>query len=286
MAPWSRCDEVSANDRSSAACSRRLVGLAVAGVAARQRRHRQPGARHGRALSSSDRPARARHGVRRARRRRTARDPARRPGQSDRRRGRATRPTPAPPACGSTKSTTTARPTRPACGKAIVVVEFDGERVRSARQLTRLVQETPDGRAGEDDDHPRRRAPERGRHAGSVDDGVELPDRRAASCAPRSSAAAGDAPAGARPGVRLPLRRPAGDAGRGARGRLGRAGRDALRSARRVLRREGRRGAGVERRRRRPGAEGRPEGRRRHHRGERHGRPGHARVDGRDSPGG
>ncbi len=28
-----------------------------------------------------------------------------------------------------------------------VVVEFDGERVRSARQLTRLVQETPDGRA-------------------------------------------------------------------------------------------------------------------------------------------
>lgn len=27
-----------------------------------------------------------------------------------------------------------------------VVVEFDGERVRSARQLTRLVQETPDGR--------------------------------------------------------------------------------------------------------------------------------------------
>ena len=30
-----------------------------------------------------------------------------------------------------------------------VVVEFDGERVRSARQLTRLVQETPDGRAVE-----------------------------------------------------------------------------------------------------------------------------------------
>ncbi len=28
-----------------------------------------------------------------------------------------------------------------------VVVEFDGERVRSARQFTRLVQETPDGRA-------------------------------------------------------------------------------------------------------------------------------------------
>jgi S1-C subfamily serine protease len=28
-----------------------------------------------------------------------------------------------------------------------VVVEFDGERVRSARQLTRLVQETPAGRA-------------------------------------------------------------------------------------------------------------------------------------------
>ena len=28
-----------------------------------------------------------------------------------------------------------------------VVVEFDGERVRSARQLTRLVQETPDGRS-------------------------------------------------------------------------------------------------------------------------------------------
>jgi serine protease Do len=28
-----------------------------------------------------------------------------------------------------------------------IVVEFDGERVRSARQLTRLVQETPDGRA-------------------------------------------------------------------------------------------------------------------------------------------
>src|SRR5688572_17788755 len=27
-----------------------------------------------------------------------------------------------------------------------VVVEYDGERVRSARQLTRLVQETPDGR--------------------------------------------------------------------------------------------------------------------------------------------
>ena len=28
-----------------------------------------------------------------------------------------------------------------------VVVEYDGERVRSARQFTRLVQETPDGRA-------------------------------------------------------------------------------------------------------------------------------------------
>jgi serine protease Do len=30
--------------------------------------------------------------------------------------------------------------------KGDVIVEFDGERVRSARQLTRLVQETPDGR--------------------------------------------------------------------------------------------------------------------------------------------
>lgn len=30
-----------------------------------------------------------------------------------------------------------------------VIVEFDGERVRSARQLTRLVRETPDGRAVE-----------------------------------------------------------------------------------------------------------------------------------------
>jgi serine protease Do len=30
--------------------------------------------------------------------------------------------------------------------KGDIIVEFDGERVRSARQLTRLVQETPDGR--------------------------------------------------------------------------------------------------------------------------------------------
>src|SRR5690606_10532373 len=30
-----------------------------------------------------------------------------------------------------------------------IIVEFDGERVRSARQLTRLVRETPEGRAVE-----------------------------------------------------------------------------------------------------------------------------------------
>ena len=39
--------------------------------------------------------------------------------------------------------------------KGDVIVEFDGERVRSVRQLTRLVQETPAGRTvpEQDDEH-------------------------------------------------------------------------------------------------------------------------------------
>ncbi len=44
---------------------------------------------------------------------------------------------------------TTARPRRPGIKAGDVVVEYDGERVRSARQFTRLVQETPEGRTVE-----------------------------------------------------------------------------------------------------------------------------------------
>ena len=39
-----------------------------------------------------------------------------------------------------------ARPRRPASRAGDVVTSFDGERVRSARQLERLVEETPAGR--------------------------------------------------------------------------------------------------------------------------------------------
>ncbi len=46
----------------------------------------------------------------------------------------------------STRSTRTALPRKAGLREGDVVVEYDGERVRSARQFTRLVQETPDGR--------------------------------------------------------------------------------------------------------------------------------------------
>ena len=47
---------------------------------------------------------------------------------------------------GSTRSTKTAPRKRRVCAKVTWWSSTDGERVRSARQFTRLVQETPDGR--------------------------------------------------------------------------------------------------------------------------------------------
>ena len=55
----------------------------------------------------------------------------------------------------SRRSSPTVRPRRPASKPSDVIVEFDGEHVRSARQFGRLVQETPPGRTGQGDHHPR-----------------------------------------------------------------------------------------------------------------------------------
>ena len=133
-----------------------------------------------------------------------------------------------------------------------VVVEFDGERVRSARQLTRLVQETPDGRAV-------KMTVTRGDARQTVDitpgggdGGVEHRGRRRRAARRGRARPAGAAPAGAaRADVRLPLRRDAWRCRVRAR-RLGVQVEIVVRSARRVLRREGRRGAGVECQPRRP----------------------------------
>ena len=55
-----------------------------------------------------------------------------------------------------------------------VVVEFDGERVRSARQFTRLVQETPEGRSVAIAMHAGRQEADAECHAGDGADDVEL----------------------------------------------------------------------------------------------------------------
>ena len=106
----------------------------------------------------------------------------------------------------STTSTRTARPRRPGCKAGDVVVEYDGERVRSARQFTRLVQETPGRPHGEDRRAARRqeadastRRPKRGRMTWNFG------HRRRSRFAARSSAAC----ASFRPNrFDVPLRRP------------------------------------------------------------------------------
>ena len=55
-----------------------------------------------------------------------------------------------------------------------IVVEYDGERVRSARQFTRLVQETPEGRSVAIALHAGRQEADGERHAGDGPDDVEL----------------------------------------------------------------------------------------------------------------
>ena len=61
---------------------------------------------------------------------------------------------------------------------ADVIVEFDGERVRSARQFGRLVQETPPGRTGESDNHAGRSEEGRPDYAVGGPSGRRLQRRR------------------------------------------------------------------------------------------------------------